>query len=119
MKHVPPPTGERLSDVALPAAQTSSDALTTLARLRKEAAAEIERLLAFLDETDGDCDLEPSLGSSNDATWTVANQDITWGRHYDAGDREVDAGDNIEIDADEEPIRVPVGGIDQRLRFDE
>lgn len=38
-------------------------ALGDLARLRKEVSAEIERLLAFLDCTEPDPDLEPSLGS--------------------------------------------------------
>jgi hypothetical protein len=31
--------------------------LATLIRLRQEAADQVERLLAFLDDTDGDCDL--------------------------------------------------------------
>jgi hypothetical protein len=34
-----------------------------LGRLRKEAQDEIERLLAFLDRTEPDPDMEPSLGS--------------------------------------------------------
>jgi hypothetical protein len=34
-----------------------------IGRLRKDAQDEIERLLRFLDETDGDPDLEPALGS--------------------------------------------------------
>ncbi|MDB5563753.1 MAG: hypothetical protein JWP84_319 [Tardiphaga sp.] len=35
-----------------------------IGRLRKEAADEIDRLLAFLDTTEPDPDLEPSLGAS-------------------------------------------------------
>jgi hypothetical protein len=38
--------------------------LPTLARLRQEAADEIDRLVGFLDATETDVDLEPSLGSS-------------------------------------------------------
>lgn len=37
-------------------------ALHDLPRLRAEAEATIERLLTFLDLTETDCDLEPSLG---------------------------------------------------------
>jgi hypothetical protein len=40
--------------------------LAKLMQLRDEAAHEVERLLAFLDETDGDTDLEPSLSGYSD-----------------------------------------------------
>jgi hypothetical protein len=80
MKHVPPPAGASPVDVPAPPAEQHADAIKALARLRREAAAEVERLLTFLDELDGDADLEsteldddeegfdaePSLGSSND-----------------------------------------------------
>ncbi|WP_441255759.1 hypothetical protein [Tardiphaga sp. 285_C5_N1_2] len=36
-----------------------------LMRLREEAASEIDRLLEFLDATEGDADLEPDLGFYN------------------------------------------------------
>lgn len=58
MKHVTPPAGEPLVDDPLRPTECVADALKTLARLRREAAAEVERLLTFLDETDGDPDLE-------------------------------------------------------------
>jgi hypothetical protein len=37
--------------------------LRLLARLRREAEAEVERLLTFLDQTEADPDLEPSFGN--------------------------------------------------------
>jgi len=65
-----------------------------LRRLRAEAAAEVERLLEFLDITDGDCDLEatgdgePCLGSID------AEQDQqSWGRSCDS-DCEFDPAEN-------------------------
>ena len=45
-------------DAAAPAAAREGHPLAALLRLRQEAAAEIERLLAFLDETEGDPDAE-------------------------------------------------------------
>ncbi len=42
-----------------PTAEIPVDALQALARLRREAEAEIERLLDFLDELDPDPDIEP------------------------------------------------------------
>jgi len=39
--------------------RTTTTPLSDLARLREEASAEIERLLAVLDQTEADPDLEP------------------------------------------------------------
>jgi hypothetical protein len=85
-----------------PPSDVPYDALRTLARLRREAAAEIERLLAFLDASEPDPDLEedhtaeeepdgePSLG------WTdkqAAKGD--YGGHWLAGqDLEFDDSDD-------------------------
>ena len=44
-----------------------ADYLETLRKLRKEAAAEIDRLISFLDETSGDPDLEPDHDAEPDA----------------------------------------------------
>ncbi len=49
-------------DSALPATIVEPEALQALRRLRQEAQAEIDRLITFLDATDIDPDLEPSLG---------------------------------------------------------
>lgn len=46
----------------LPTGISPEEVFTAIGRLRKEALDEIDRLLAFLDATDGDADLEPSLG---------------------------------------------------------
>jgi hypothetical protein len=62
-----------------------------LGRLRKEARDEIERLLAFLDRTEPDPDLEPSLGSLGEH-----HTDQT---RWAAGDRA-----DIEVDAAESGI---------------
>jgi hypothetical protein len=74
-KHVPPPTGTpiagpELTQDSLAArlatqAAEREEALQRLRSLRKEAADEIDRLLDFLDESDIDPDLEPTLGFMN------------------------------------------------------
>jgi hypothetical protein len=46
----------------VPRPGTTPEALQAIRRLRREAADEIERLLALLDALDGDPDLEPTLG---------------------------------------------------------
>ena len=60
---LPPPVGIPRQDKYSAAAEAAEDRhpLAHLMRLRDEAAAEVERLLAFLDATDGLEDLEPSL----------------------------------------------------------
>ncbi|MET4170832.1 hypothetical protein ABIB99_001914 [Bradyrhizobium sp. LA6.1] len=60
-----------------------------LGRLRREARDEIERLLAFLDRTEPDPDMEPSLGSlgeyhTDQRRWATG----------DRGDLEVDAAES-------------------------
>jgi hypothetical protein len=71
MKHVTTLTGEPLESLSPALAKQEAErieALQRLRRLRKEAAAEIERLLEFMDASDIDPDLEetaddePSLG---------------------------------------------------------
>jgi hypothetical protein len=67
-KHVPPPTGEPLESVSHGLAKQEADRVEALQRLRglrKETADEIDRLLDFLDESDIDPDLEPTLGFMN------------------------------------------------------
>ncbi len=69
MKHVTTPTGEPLDslppELAMQERQRQK-ALKRLRKLRTRAADEIDRLLAFLDASDIDPDLEPWLG------WTAA-----------------------------------------------
>ena len=55
-------SGNGLPD--LTAIPVPHEALAALARLRAEAVAEIERLMQFLDERDGDPDLEPNDGGA-------------------------------------------------------
>ena len=54
------------ADRVLSTPPTDTSALTLLTRLRCEAEAEIERLLKFLDELDGDPDLEPAVDAEPD-----------------------------------------------------
>jgi len=68
--------------------------LEVLRELRREAAAEIDRLIDFLDQTDSDPDLEPSLGAPEQSAllWTQCDQ-----RHWAGGaadDREDDPSDD-------------------------
>jgi hypothetical protein len=75
MKHVPPPTGTpiagpELTQASLIArlarqARKRERALARLRELRKRASDEIDRLLDFLDSSDIDPDLEPTLGFMN------------------------------------------------------
>jgi hypothetical protein len=75
MKHVPPPTGtpiagpelsqETLSARLAKEAAKREKALKRLRKLRQKAADEIDRLLEFLDASDIDPDLEPTLGYMN------------------------------------------------------
>ncbi|WP_354102184.1 hypothetical protein [Bradyrhizobium sp. RT7b] len=65
-----PETGKRISESRKPAKGlyrrtdvSPEQFFQALGRLRSEAQDEIERLLAFLDSTEPDPDLEPSLGS--------------------------------------------------------
>ncbi|MCK1671231.1 hypothetical protein [Bradyrhizobium sp. 150] len=69
-----------------------------LGRLRKEAQDEIERLLAFLDSTEPDPDLEPSLGSL--------------GEHHTDQTRWA-AGDRRELEQD--PAESGIGDLDGLL----
>lgn len=50
------------ADLYLPTGVTPEEAFQAIGRLRHEAQDEIDRLLAFLDATETDADLEPSLG---------------------------------------------------------
>jgi hypothetical protein len=70
-------------------------ALKQLRRLRTRAADEIERLLLFLDASDLDPDLEPSLG------WTVKGA-RSYGNDQGADDLEVEP-EHDEDGADDEP----------------
>lgn len=95
MKHVPKLQGEPLKAEAcerLMVPPAVDAALRKLARLRKEAAAEIERLLAFLDATDGDSDLEPVLAAP-EVRDGYGRRGYVWARG---------ATDDLEDDADDE-----------------
>ena len=65
---LPPPVGipSLFPHWHIEAAEADRHPLAHLMRLRDEAAAEVERLLAFLDDTDGDVDLEPYLTGYSD-----------------------------------------------------
>jgi hypothetical protein len=84
-------------------------ALRRLAKLRSKAADEIERLLLFLDASDLDPDLEPSLG------WTV-NGARSYGNDLGADDLEAEPehdedGADDERGGDDEPS---MGSLDGR-----
>ncbi|MBR1231970.1 hypothetical protein [Bradyrhizobium sp. AUGA SZCCT0182] len=70
-------------------------ALQRLRKLRTKAADEIDRLLAFLDASDLDPDLEPSLG------WTEAGA-RSYGNDQGADDLEAEP-EHLEDGADDEP----------------
>jgi hypothetical protein len=80
------------------ATMTTGESPLSLASLRKEAAAAIERLIAFLDATEPDPDAEPSLG------WLTGNQ-YPENHPQDAIDFHGDqnAGDDREEEDEREP----------------
>ena len=82
-----------------------AERLDTLRRLRKEAAAEIDRLIAFLDDTGGDPDLEPDDDEpDNDAEPSLGSVHTVNQLRWSSGagdDREVEH-DGREPDADRE-----------------
>jgi hypothetical protein len=65
-----------------------------IGRLRQDAQDEIEGLLAFLDETEPDPDLEPSLGALDGRD----NQLFSW--MGDTADREADPAESGIADLD-------------------
>jgi len=128
-------------DLYFPTDISPEELFQAIGRLRKEAQDEIERLLVFLDETDGystteqeeaaddvpcdedeldggaggrEADDEPSLG------WTPG--EAARGRYAatygDRADREDDAGDNGEYDPAEDGIADTDGLVEQGLRPD-
>jgi hypothetical protein len=75
--------------------------LPSVASLRKEAAAAIERLIAFLDATEPDTDLEPSLGWTTSSNhWLETPEDLI-GNANGGDDREDE--DEREPPVDDEP----------------
>jgi hypothetical protein len=133
MKHVPPPIGEPLSDESLAVTEQQAEALRALARLRREAAAEVERLLAFLDETDGDPDLEdehdgrepdvdgePDLGSfdrtiDQEKSWRQSKSGLLAGIDYELDDCDREDDDPAEVSdvsgiGDQDGLLEQVGG---------
>lgn len=66
--HVNPPGASQDASLYLPTNLTPEQLFQALGRLRSEAAAEIERLLQFLDDLGGDPDLEPA-GDELDASY--------------------------------------------------
>jgi hypothetical protein len=89
---LPPPVGgpREVPYSAFAEAAQDRHPLAHLIRLRDEAAAEVERLLAFLDATDGDIDLEPYLTG--------------WNGDGDNDDREGDPADDRQEDDGESGI---------------
>lgn len=56
-------------------ARLAGSASAVLMRLREEAAAEIDRLLAFLDATEGDIDREDGADDEPSLGWTRSGAD--------------------------------------------
>jgi len=90
---------EEISPDTTTAAIIRAETLDLLAKLRAEAEAEVERLLALIDRIDGDCDLEPSLG------FVPAGQVVDAEDEHDG--REPDHDDEDDGTAEEEPDREP------------
>ncbi|MDR3401935.1 MAG: hypothetical protein P4L99_05485 [Chthoniobacter sp.] len=80
------PTPAAGADLYLPTGVLPEDAFQAIGRLREEARDEIDRLLAFLDATETDADLEPSLGCAEVDPGRLAPSDCGT-----ADDREEDA----------------------------
>jgi hypothetical protein len=76
----------------------------TIASLRKEAAAAIDRLIAFLDATEPDADLEPSLGFSNGGHYpeNQPQEGDAFHSYWDAGLDHEDEHDGAEPSEDSE-----------------
>ena len=88
--------------------RVASDPAAVLRAVRAEAAAEIHRLIAFLDATEDDADLEPSIGAAD----RIVDQRQTWqlGSNHDD---ELDLADLEPEDDVEHPCQ-PGARIDQR-----
>ena len=102
--YLPPPVGISHQEPYSAYAEATQDRhpLRHLIRLRDEAAAEVERLLAFLDATDGDTDLEPYLTG-----WNGEEND----------DREGDPADDRQEDDGESGIADPDGLMEQYPKY--
>lgn len=86
----------------LPTDVTPETFFQAIGRLRREAQDEIERLLAFLDATEGDPDAEPSLGwTSSLGHYLETPADLIGNANF-GDDRESDDSD-YEPDTDLEP----------------
>lgn len=111
--------------MAKPKAAAPSDvpheALAALARLRKEAEAEIERLLGFLDQLGPDPDLEPQLGAperhpgkwdrkrsraASQALWAAGTTDDN---EEQTGDDEPSFGHPIDEEREDDPAELGIG----------
>ena len=84
---------------AVAAAIRAGHPLANLLRLRQEAADEVERLLAFLDETEGDPDIEAG-GEPTDAEICEAA-----GRVCDHHEDDEDGADSEPEETDDDMIR--------------
>lgn len=93
-----PPAAAPAGELYYPTPVTPEEAFQAIGRLRKEAQDEIERLLAFLDETDGDPDLEPSLAGYSPG---MDDREAEPEHEEDGGDAEPNVDD--EPGADDEP----------------
>jgi hypothetical protein len=88
------PSQETLTARLAAEARKRERTLRRLRKLRIKAAEEIERLLSFLDASDIDPDLEPSLG------WSIAGA-RSYGNDQGAGDLEAEP-EHLEDGADDE-----------------
>ena len=71
-------------------------ALITLARLRRQARDEIDRLIRFLDESDLDPDLENSGDDEPSLGWCVNGGGLSGVEDLEAGDEDDEDGDPAE-----------------------
>lgn len=74
-EHVLSPTTPTDADIYHPTGVMPEEIFTAIGRLRKEAQDEIDRLLQFLDATEGDADFEPSLGFPELTPWHLQPSD--------------------------------------------
>lgn len=85
-----------------------------LGRLRSEAEAEIERLMAFLDEIDGDPDSEPAGDEAEAALAAPENHPNNHGLRYGAKPCRDDSGSQIDWCGGSEDDREGDAGCDDR-----
>lgn len=91
------------------------EARKAVGALRKAARAEIERLVAFLDRTEGECDLEDGGDAEPSLGWT--SMEAGYGRYANGDDLE-EEHDGREDQCEDEGAQCEGGGEDDERESD-